>query len=109
MDLDIEHIVAARRAAVEKSIKPISLEELKKLGEQLFPQMDNPWREKYFTFLSEHTDCAYHHAEAGDRYQVVYCRTQERGIWFLPGTGIGPLQARGLAAMKEIVDGGKGT
>src|SRR4051812_41401737 len=105
-ELDVEQIMSARRTAIEKSIKPITVAELKTLGDELFPQLENPWRERYFQFLTEHSDCTFHHATAGDRYQVLYCRSQEKGIWFLPGSGMGPLQVRGLTALKEILDGG---
>ncbi len=46
--IDIDNINEARRKAVAKSIRTISVEELKKLGDQIFDSPDHPWREKFF-------------------------------------------------------------
>jgi hypothetical protein len=52
-NLDIESIFAARRKAVEQTVEPIGIDELKSLGEKLFPFLDNPWRNTFFQFLEE--------------------------------------------------------
>lgn len=101
--LNMESISEARRKAIEKSIKTITVEELKSLGQELFPQIDNPWRDAYFRFLEENAGSTFHHATTSDRIQIVYCLAKEKGMWFLPGSGMGPLQARGLQMMKEVV------
>ena len=46
---DAEAIDNERRKAIAKSIRIISVEELKKLGEEIFDSPDRPWRQ---TFLS---------------------------------------------------------
>jgi hypothetical protein len=104
-DLNIDEINDSRRKAIEESIHAISVEELKKLGESLFPHMEHPWRDKFFTFLSENPDAAYYHATTRDRIHFIYCSSKERGFWFLPGSGLGPLQARGLGILKQVVEG----
>lgn len=103
-ELDLNAILENRREAIKESIQPISLDELKKLGELLFPFLDHPWRETFFNFLKENASSSFYHAETRDRVHVLYCRDKERGIWFIPGSGLGPLQAKGLKALKEIVD-----
>jgi hypothetical protein len=40
-----------------------------------------------------------------DGVNIVYCRDKDKGIWFLPGSGMGPLQATGRKAMSEIIRG----
>jgi hypothetical protein len=40
-----------------------------------------------------------------DGVNIVYCRDKDKGIWFLPGSGMGPLQATGRKAMSEIIQG----
>lgn len=104
-NLNMDQITQARREAVERSLRTIGIEELKALGEQLFPNLQHPWRETYFSFLHENPAATFHHAEAGQGVEVIYCRSREKGLWFVPGTGLGPLQPRGLAILKEIVDG----
>jgi hypothetical protein len=36
-NLDVESITEARRKAIEQTIEPISIEQLKSLGEKIFP------------------------------------------------------------------------
>ena len=103
--VNMEEITEARRKAIKESIRTISVEELKALGEQLFPLMDNPWREKFFGFIAENSDATFHHATAHDGVQIIYCRAKDKGMWFMPGTGMGPMQPKGLAILKQIVEG----
>jgi hypothetical protein len=42
-----------RRKAIAKSIRTISVEELKKLAGELFRYADDPWRETFFRFIAE--------------------------------------------------------
>lgn len=100
--MNLDEITEARRRAIAESIQPISVEELKTLGEGLFPFLDNPWREKFFAFLEENAGATFHHATTHDRVHILYCPSQEKGIWFLPGSGMGPLQAKGLQVLKAL-------
>lgn len=70
------------------------MEELKALGEGLFPNFDHPWREKFFGFIEENASTTFHHATTHDRIHIVYCLAQDKGMWFLPGSGMGPLQGK---------------
>jgi hypothetical protein len=45
----------------------------------------------------------FHHAVTSDGVNILYCRDQDKGMWFLPGSGMGPLQARGRQIMKEMI------
>jgi hypothetical protein len=102
--LDIDNITEARRKAIKASIKTITFDELKSLGEELFPLMDNPWREKYLQFINENAGSTFHHATTNDRIQIVYCHAKDNGMWFVPGSAMGPLQAKGRGILKEIVE-----
>ncbi len=102
--INMEEITKARRKAIAESIRTISVEELKTLGERLFPFVDDPWREKFFDFIAENPGATFHHAITHDGVQLIYCRTQEKGMWFMPGTGMGPMQPKGLAILKQIVE-----
>ena len=104
-NLNMEEITEARRKAIAASIRPIDLAELKALGERLFPFVDHPWREKFFGFITENAGATFHHATTDDGVQIVYCSAKEKGIWFKPGVGNGPMQPKGLAILKQIVEG----
>ena len=103
---DFEHVTEERRKSMAKTIRPISLEELKKLGEGLFKFADDPWREAFFRFLAENPGSTFHHGVASDGVNVVYCRDKDKGIWFLPGRGMGPLQPRGRKLVSDLIAAG---
>jgi hypothetical protein len=103
-NLNMDEITEARRKSIVETIKPIGIEELKALCEGLFPAVDHPWREKVSTFISENSGATFHHAVTHDRVHILYCHAKDRGMWFMPGSGMGPLQPRGLKILKEIVE-----
>lgn len=103
--IHMEEITEARRKAITASIRTIGVEELKTLGERLFPFVGDPWRDKFFDFVTENSSATFHHAMTHDGVQVIYCHAKQRGMWFMPGTGMGPMQPKGLAALKQIVEG----
>ena len=100
---DAEAIDQDRRKAIAKSIRIISVEELKKLGEEMFDDPDRPWRETFFQFIAQHSGATFYHASAGEGVIVVYSRDGDKGLWYLPGSGIGPLPEDGRQLMKEAI------
>jgi hypothetical protein len=103
--VNLEEITEARRKAVAASIRTISLEELKALGQQLFPYAGDVWGEKFFAFLDGNPGSTFHHATSHDGVQFLFCNAQDKGIWFMPKKGMGPMQPRGRAIFKQIVEG----
>ena len=103
--VDLETLTKERRAAIARSIRSMSTEELKQIGEKLFPLAGDAWRDAFFQFIADNPSATYHHAVTDDGVNLVYCREKDKGIWFLPGRGLGPLQARGRKTMKEIIEG----
>ena len=83
--------------------KPSGLE--RNLGWKLFPYAGDMWGEKYFAFLDENPAATFHHATTNDGIQIIYCAAKDKGIWFKPGVGSGPMQPKGLAILKQIVEG----
>jgi len=102
---DLENLDKERRKAIANSIRTISLEELKALGNEIFRYADDPWREAFFRFIAENPGATFHHAVMSDGVNIIYCRDEDKGIWFLPGSGLGPLQATGRKVMSEIIRG----
>jgi hypothetical protein len=102
-NLDIEQITQDRRKALEKSIQVISIEDLKSLGEKLFPFSDHPWKQVFFQFIEEHPTDTFYHGATNDGIGIIYCPATEKGMWFTQGRGTGPLQAKGIAILKEII------
>jgi hypothetical protein len=102
-NLNMDEITEARRTSIEETIHTISVEEMAALGEELLPYVDHPWREAFFNFLKENPSATFYHAITHDQIHILYCSDKEKGIWFLPGSGLGPLQAKGLGILKQIV------
>jgi len=102
--IDLESLNEQRRKSIAKTIRPVPDDELKNLGEELFPFVDDPWRQVYFQFVAENRGATFHHALTDDGVHILYCHDRDKGMWFLPGTGKGPLLARGRQAMKEIIE-----
>ena len=101
---DLEELTKERRKAIAKSIRTVDTEELEKIGEEIFRYAEDPWREAFFRFIAENPGATFHHAVTSDNVNIVYCRDKDKGMWFLPGSGMGPLQARGKKVMKEMIE-----
>lgn len=93
-----------RRAMVKKTIRPVTYEELKTLGEKRFPVATDPWCIRFNEFLQSHKTSKFHRAEIPGGFEIIYCREGDKGVWFLPESGMGIIQPRGLKALAEIVD-----
>ena len=99
--VDVETINKERRKAITKSIRIVSVEELKKLGEEIFDEPDRPWRQTFLSLIAEHPGATFYHASAGEGVIFLYARDEDKGLWYLPGSGIGPLSQGGRQIMKE--------
>ena len=77
---DLENLDKERRKAVANSIRTMSVEELKALGNEIFRYADDPWREKFFGFIAENPGATFHHAVMSDGVNIVYCRDQGKGM-----------------------------
>ena len=103
---DAEAIDNERRKAIAKSIRVISVEELKKLGEEIFDDPGRPWRQTFLQLIAENPGATFYQADAGEGVIFLYCRDVDKGLWYLPGSGIGPLSEGGRRLMKEAIEAG---
>ena len=100
---DIDKIDDDRRKNVTKSIRTISIEELKKLAEEIFHSPDDPWKQTLLQLIAENPGATFYHADAGEGVMVLYSRDIDKGLWYLYGSGMGPLSAPGRQMMKEAI------
>jgi hypothetical protein len=77
---------------------------LKALTDELFPGADHPWLEKFSEVVSDPASGTIHHAMTDDHIHVLYCHDKNIGMWFIRGSGKGPLQPEQLQIMREIVE-----
>ena len=66
--------------------------------------IEDPWREAFFGFIAQNPGATFHYAVTSDGGHIVYCREKDKGIWFIPGTGKGPLQERGRQTMRQMIE-----
>jgi len=104
---DLENLNKERRKAIAKTIRTVSADELKKIGNEIFRYAEDPWRETFFKFIEENPGATFHHAVTSDGVNLIYCRNKDKGMWFLPGSGMGPLQERGRKIMQEMIGGAR--
>jgi len=100
---DAEAIDDDRRKAIAQSIRIISIEELKKLGDEIFDSPDRPWRQTFLSVVTENPGGTFYHASAGEGVIFLYSRDGDKGLWYLPGSGLGPLSEGGCRLMKEAI------
>jgi hypothetical protein len=101
---DLEELTKERRKAIAKSIRTVDTEELKSIGEEIIHYADDPWSNAFFHFIAKNAGATFHHAVTSDNVKIVYCRDEDKGMWFLPGSGMGPLQVGGKKIMKEMIE-----
>ncbi|MEO7099533.1 MAG: hypothetical protein ABI162_09250 [Luteolibacter sp.] len=93
-----------RRVMIRKSIRPVTVAELRKLGEQRFPVVTDPWCVRYNEFLNSHPEAKFYRAEIPEKAEIVYCADTGKGVWFLPDKGMGIIQSKGRDVLAEIVN-----
>jgi hypothetical protein len=103
--VDIETINKERRKAITKSIRIISVEELKKLGEEIFDSPDRPWRQTFLSLIAEHPGATFTTRPQGKASFFFTPSDQDKGLWYLPGSGLGRLSEGGRQMMKEAIAG----
>lgn len=103
---DVAAIDNERRKAIAKSIRIISIQELKKLGEEMFDEPGRPWRQAFLDFIAEHPGATFYHASAGEGVVFIYSRDGDKGLWYLRGSGLGPLSDSGRQLMKGAIAAG---
>ena len=103
---DVEAIDNERRKAIAKSIRIISVEELKKLAEEIFDSPDRPWRQAFLSLITENPGATFYHASAGEGVVFLYSRDNDKGLWYLRGSGLGALSVGGRQIMKEAIEAG---
>ena len=98
---DLDSTTEERVKSIKKTIRSINVAEVKKMGDQLFQYADDPWREAFFRFVAEHPTATFFHALTHENVNILYTPDTDKGIWFLAGTGLGPLQSKGKKVMSD--------
>jgi hypothetical protein len=104
--VDLSIVLEERRKGVRESLRSISIDELRKLAKEHQDEfVDDPWRDKMLRLLEERPQASFYQAVPQEDIVVIYCRDEDFGLWILPGSGMGPLDAKGKRLMKEAIEG----
>jgi len=74
--VDAETLNKERRQAIAKSIRTISVEELKKLAEEIFHDTDEPWRHTFSRLVAENPGGTFYHAVTSEGVVFLYYRDE---------------------------------
>ena len=79
---NIKEIMESRRHAVDESLHTISVAELNALADELFPDFDHPFLEKFVGVINDPGSGPFYHAHAGmeSRSCIVKTRISVCGI-----------------------------
>ena len=102
--VDSETLQEERRKHIRKSLRSISIDELRKLAKEHEDEfVDDPWRDKLLRLIEERPQASFYHAVPQENVIVIYCRDEDFGIWILLGSGMGPLPEDGKRHVKEAL------
>jgi hypothetical protein len=105
--VDMETLSEERRRAVQESLQTVSIDELKKIAKEHEEEfVGDPWRDEFLRLIVEQPQASFYRAVPQPGAEVYYCRDADLGVWILPGSGMGPLDATGKRLMKEAIANG---
>ena len=72
----------------------------------MFDEPDRPWRQAFLSLITENPGATFYHASAGEGVVFLYSRDNDKGLWYLRGSGLGALSVGGRQIMKEAIEAG---
>jgi len=101
--VDIETLMEERRKAIQETLQSISVAELREIVKELSDFEGDPSQENFLRLIGAHPQESFYRAVTKEGAIVVYCPSEDTGIWVLPGSGMGPLPEQGKRHMKEAI------
>ena len=101
--VDMETLSEERRRAVQESLESMTVAELRKLVKELSDFEGDPWREDFVRVIEERPEASFYRAVTQEGAIILYSPGDDTGVWFLPGSGMGPLPEQAKRHMKEAI------
>ena len=101
--VDMETLSEERRRAVQESLQSMSVAELRKVVKELSDFEGDPWQENFVSVIEAHPEASFYRAVTQEGAIILYCAGEDTGVWFLPGSGMGPLPEQAKRHMKEAI------
>ena len=99
--VDMQTLSEERRKAIQGSLESMSVADLRHLVNELSDFEGDPWRENFVRVIEEHPGASFYRAVTQEGAIILYCPGEDTGVWFLPGSGMGPLPDEAKRHMKE--------
>src|SRR5215472_7205224 len=100
---DIESVSDQRRRAIQESMKSMPVAELRKVVKELSEFEGDSWQQKLVEVVETHPEESFYRAVTQEGVIILYCPGENIGVWFLPGSGMGPLPDQAKRHMKEAI------
>ena len=101
--IDRENVTEERRRAIQESMQSMSVAELRKIVKELSEFEGDSWQQKLLEVVQTHPEESFYRAVTQEGAIILYCPGENIGVWFLPGSGMGPLPEEATRQMKEAV------
>src|SRR6201982_1474503 len=101
--VDMETLSEERRRAVQESLQSMSVAGLRKVVKELSDFEGDPWQENFVSVIEAHPEASFYRAVTQEGAIILYCPGEDTGVWFLPGSGMGPLPEEAKRHMKEAI------
>jgi hypothetical protein len=101
--VDMETLSEERRRALQQSLESMTVAELRNVVKQLSDFEGDPWQQKLVGVIEAHPEASFYRAVTQEGAIILYCPGEDTGVWFLPGSGMGPLPDQAKRHMKEAI------
>jgi hypothetical protein len=101
--VDMQNVSEERRKAIHGSLETMSVADLRQLVKELSDFEGDPWRENFVGVIEAHPEASFYRAVTQEGAVILYCPGEDTGVWFLPGSGMGPLPEEAKRHMREAM------
>jgi len=101
--VDMETLSEERRRALRESLQSMSVDELRKVVKELSDFEGDPWQQNFVQAIETHPEESFYRAITQEGAIILYCPGEDTGVWFLPGSGMGPLPEQAKRHMREAI------
>jgi hypothetical protein len=99
----METVSEERRKAILESLQTMTLAELRSLVKELADFEGDPWQQNFVQAIETHPEESFYRAVTQEGAIILYCPGEDTGVWFLPGSGMGPLPEQAKHHMREAI------
>ena len=101
--VDMETLSEERRKALHETLESMTVAELRKIVKELSDFEGDPSHENFLRLIEAHPQESFYRAVTQEGAIILYCPGDETGVWFLPGSGMGPLPEEAKRHMREAM------